>query len=381
MKSWLVGLCALLSAPALAQQPSPAPVIPFDSVANFLKMPDGKYIGEAAGVAVNSKKHVFVYTRADPNGSNFGAAASVLLEFGPDGQYIREIGHNLYSFGFAHAVRVDKQDNVWAIDKGTDMVTKFSPAGKVLMVLGRRQEASGDTVPWKTNANPPYPHENNRFRQPTDVAFDAAGDAYISDGYVNARVAKVDKDGKWLMSWGEHGDQQGQFSTAHGIAADAKGNIYVADRGNRRIQVFDGSGKFLRIIQLDVPYDANAYFPLGNPPKVTAEVAAAGGVPPGAPLGLQAPGAPWTVCITPGPNQVLYTVDAFPGRIYKLTLDGKLLGVLGAAGKRLKEFGWVHSMACPSENELYVAEVLNWRVQKLILHPEKMMPAQRTAAR
>jgi hypothetical protein len=84
-----------------------------------------------------------------------------------------------------------------------------------------------------------------------------------------------------------------------------------------------------------------------------------------------APGAPWTVCITPGPTQYLYASDAFPGRIYKLTLDGKLLGMLGKSGHQAKQFGWIHEIACPSENELYVAELLNWRVQKLTLHPNK----------
>jgi hypothetical protein len=83
------------------------------------------------------------------------------------------------------------------------------------------------------------------------------------------------------------------------------------------------------------------------------------------------PGAPWAVCITPGPKQVLYASDAFPGRVFKLSLDGKVLGVLGESGKQLKQFGWVHEIACPSENVLYVAELLNWRVQKLVLHPEK----------
>jgi hypothetical protein len=84
-----------------------------------------------------------------------------------------------------------------------------------------------------------------------------------------------------------------------------------------------------------------------------------------------APGAPWTICITPGPHQVLYSSDAFPGRIYKLSLDGKVLGMLGESGKQLKQFGWIHEIACPSENELYVAELLNWRVQKLVLQPPR----------
>jgi len=90
------------------------------------------------------------------------------------------------------------------------------------------------------------------------------------------------------------------------------------------------------------------------------------------PVGSHHAGAQWAVCITPGPNQVLYAADAFPGRLYKLSLDGKILGVLGLAGRQPKQFGWIHEIACPSENELYVAEIVNWRVQKLILHPERI---------
>jgi len=80
-----------------------------------------------------------------------------------------------------------------------------------------------------------------------------------------------------------------------------------------------------------------------------------------------APGAPWAICIAPGPRQVLYASDAFPGRIYKMTLEGKVVGVLGKSGKQLGQFGWIHEIACPSENELFVAELLNWRIQKLSL--------------
>jgi len=195
------------------------------------------------------------------------------------------------------------------------------------------------------------------FRQVTDVAWDPAGNAYISDGYINSRVAKVDKDGNWVKSWGEPGDGPGQFNVPHSIAVDAQGNVYVADRGNRRIQVFDGEGNFLRQITIDVPAPPDARAAIGNKPTATA--------------GTLAPGAPWAICITPGTKQFLYSADAYPGRIYKLSLDGKVLGMLGESGKQLKQFGWIHEIACPSENELYVAELLNWRVQKLILEPAR----------
>jgi len=259
-------------------------------------------------------------------------------------------------------VRIDPKDSIWVTDKGSDMVVKFNPAGRVEMVFGRKQEASDrETGPLERH-NPPLPAEPGRFRQVTDVAFDAAGNTYISDGYINSRVAKVDKDGRWLKSWGDRGRKPGEFNTPHSIAADGKGNIYVADRGNRRIQVFDGEGTFIREIRIDVPYDKSAQPAIGAVPDLAKLEAS------GSPLTM-APGAPWTVCITPGPNQVLYASDAFPGRVYKLSLDGKVLGVLGESGKQLKQFGWVHEIACPSENVLYVAELLNWRVQKLLLHP------------
>ena len=357
MRFHLLGLLLFLSTSAMAQPV--VPEIPFESVPNLLKLPPDLYLGEATGVAVNSKRHIFVFSRGNSAGPAYGAAAAQLLEFGPEGEYLREIGKHLYAWSFAHAVRIDQQDNIWAVDKGSDMIVKFDPEGRVTMVFGRKQEASDESTGPLKHPNPPLPAENGRFRQPTDVAFDQVGNTYISDGYINSRIAKVDKDGNWVTSWGDRGNQPGEFNTPHSIGADAQGNIYVADRGNRRIQVFDREGRFLRIITLDVPFDENARPAIGNRPdlKTYQQVL------------TMVPGAPWTICITPPPNQVLYTSDAYPGRVYKLSLAGKVLGVLGQSGKQLKQFGWIHEIACPSENEIFVAELLNWRVQKLILHP------------
>ncbi len=348
-------LILLLGVAAFGQ----APEIPFDSVPNFLKLPADLHLGEASGVAVNSKGHIFVYSRGSTTGPAYGATASQLLEFGPDGKYLREIGKNLYAWSYAHCVRVDKDDNIWAVDKGSDMIIKFNPEGRVVMVFGRKKEASDEGAePWK-RVNPPRPAVNGQFRQPTDVTWDTQGNIFISDGYVNSRVAKYDKNGRWVKQWGDRGTKPGEFNTPHSIAADAKGNIYVADRGNRRIQVFDPDGTFQREFKIDVPVPADAQPWMGNPP------------PPQAAGGTMGSGAPWAICISPGPTQYLYSADAFPGRVYKLSLDGTVLGVLGTSGRQLKEFGWIHEMACPSENVLFVAEILNWRVQKLLLHPGK----------
>jgi DNA-binding beta-propeller fold protein YncE len=331
------------------------PEIPYHSVPDFLKLPPDLYFGEVPGVAVNSKRHIFVFSRGNTTGAAYGASAAQLLEFDADGKFVREIGHNLYAWSFAHTVKVDPQDNIWVTDKGSDMVIKFNPEGRVVMVFGRKQEASDEGTGPLKHSNPPLPPEDGMFRQVTDVAWDKSGNTYISDGYINSRVAKVDTEGNWLKSWGEPGSGPGQFDTPHSLAVDAGGSVYVADRGNRRIQVFDGEGKFLRQITIDVPVDPDARPAIGNNRVQTT--------------GSRAPGAPWAICITPGPRQVLFSSDGYPGRIYKLSLDGKVLGVLGKSGKQLGQFGWIHEIACPSENELYVAEILNWRVQKLVLEP------------
>ena len=348
---------ALLSASSTAFAQQAVPTMPFESVPNPLKLPKDLHFGEVTGVAVNSKGHVFVLHRGNTTGPAYAAAASQLLEFDDKGAFVREIGHNLYAWSFGHAVRIDHHDNIWAVDKGSDMVVKFDPSGQVRMVFGRKQEASDEETGPVKHPKPPLPAEDGRFRQVTDVAWDADDNLFISDGYINSRVAKADRNGRWIKSWGERGDQPGQFNTPHGIATDARGNVYVADRFNRRIQVFDGEGKFLRSLTIDVPFDANAQAAIGNKPDPTAK------------SGTFAPGAPWTVCITPPPNQVIFTSDAFPGRLYKLSLEGKVLGVFGESGKQLKQFGWIHAIACPSENTVWVAELLNWRVQKLVIKP------------
>jgi hypothetical protein len=358
----LIVAAVLLIAPTAAAAQS-APQIPFEG-ADFLQPPPDVHLGEVAGVAVDNRNgHIFVFQRGNTHGPAYGAAAAQLLEFGRDGKLLREIGQNLYAWSFAHAVRVDPQGNIWAADKGSDMVIKFNPTGKVAMVFGRKPEASDENAHPLEHPKPPLPPIDGYFRQVTDMAWDSKGNTYISDGYINSRVAKVAPDGRWLKSWGSFGKEPGQFDTLHSIAVDASDRVYVADRGNRRIQVFDTEGKLLKVITIDVPVPPDARPAIGAKPNPEA-----GG------NATMFPGAPWALCITPkaaGREQVLYASDAFPGRIYKLSLDGKVLGYLGSTGKQIGQFGWIHEIACPTENELYVGELLNWRLQKLTLHPDQ----------
>jgi streptogramin lyase len=351
MKNWLVAIALLFGPSALAQ--APVPDLAFESTSDFFKLPEGTNFGEVSGVAVNSQGHVFVFTRSNSaQGPAYAPSAAQLLEFDARGRFVREIGKGLYAWSFAHTVRVDRDDNIWAVDKGSDMVVKFNRDGRVVEVYGRRKESADDeTGPWE-QTRPPLPHIDGMFRQPTDVAWDSRGNTYISDGYVNARVAKYDRNGDWVTSWGSHGNAPGQFNLPHAIAIDREDRVYVGDRSNRRIQVFDTDGRFLRMFTIDVPAPQGIRPVNGNMP--TGERLAA------------SIGAPNSICITPGPNQVMFVGEStYPGRLFKVSLDGKVLGVLGRSGRQLKQFSGVHQLACPSERLVYAAETSNWRVQRL----------------
>lgn len=327
---------ALLVRHPLAQgvQPSAnAPDIPYEAVPGFLKWPANIYMGEGIGVATNSKGHVFVYTRARD---------TRLFEFDQRGAYVREIGQGLYGFEFAHSVRVDAQDNIWAVDEGTNMVIKFTPDGRVAMVLGRRPDVTDGIVAGPGRGAPAPVHQPYAFGRPTDIGFDPAGNIFVSDGYVNSRVVKYDKNGRFVKSMGERGAAPGQFNLPHTIAVDAKGWVYVGDRTNNRIQVLD------------------------NDLNVKTQITGVG--------------APWAVCITPGPHQYLYSSNSFPdgndsrqmattGLIYKMELDGTVIGKFGKVGKEPGELSTVHMIDCRTPNELYLAEITTWRVQKIVLHP------------
>jgi DNA-binding beta-propeller fold protein YncE len=337
---------ALLAAALVAGVPAYAqkevPEIKFDSVPNALRLPAGLYLGEVAGVATNSHGDVFVYTRTGHPTISIGTArpfahgGSRLFEFDRNGTFVREIGKNSYGFMFASQVRIDSADNIWVVDQMTNMVIKFDPQGRLAMLLGRKAES----VP--VPARPPAAGDGagqstDLFDRPTDVAWDAAGNIFVADGLANARIAKFDKDGRFVNSWGKKGTAPGEFANVRSIAVDAQGNVYAADGGNKRVQVFDNDGTF-----------KTAFTGVGN---------------------AQA------LCMTKGTDPVLYVSNSNPpndidrdGEIYKMRLDGTMTGKFGRAGKLPKEFGTVNAIDCRNENTLYVGEIGNLRVQKLALH-------------
>ncbi|HEU5258329.1 MAG TPA: peptidyl-alpha-hydroxyglycine alpha-amidating lyase family protein [Vicinamibacterales bacterium] len=374
----LVALVVLVAGHAISAQQQfggaqlAVPEIPFDSVPNFLKMPDKLYLGEVTGVATNSKGHIFVYTRTGTTTATLGGSrvfthdGSRLFEFDDKGTYVREIGVGIYGFVFAHVVRVDSQDNIWVVDEAANIVMKFDPNGRILMTIGRKPESINIR-----NFEPPAPPAGaaraggpaggreggagaggrggapaappvvgagvagESFNRPTDVGWDPQGNIFVSDGYGNSRVVKYDKNGVFLKMVGHRGTGPLEFNTPHGLAVDGQGNVYVADRANNRIQVLDNELNF-KAQYLNV-------------------------------------GSPWTVCVSPGAHQYLFTSNSnYPnnfdnGEIYKMELDGKIVGRFGEAGKQMKQFGSVHEIDCRDPNGIIVGELTNWRAQKLLL--------------
>src|SRR6185369_12152455 len=352
----LAAAAALALGASLAAQN--VPEIPYDANADLLKLPDNIHMGEAAGVATNSKGHIFVYTRSGASHATLGTsrtfykAGSRLFEFDQTGKFVREIGVGVYGFNNAQAVRIDPQDNIWVVDRGSTQVIKFDPEGRIQLVMSRKPEAiavragapGGGAGGGRGPAGPAGAGiPGDSFVRTAGVAWDAQGNVYVADGQGdgigNARVAKFDKDAHFIKSWGQRGTEEGQFNSLRGIAIDAKGLVYVADGGNKRIQVFDADGS----------------------PKAQ----------------IQGVGVPAAICITPGAHQYLYVSNSNDaetldnGEIYKMELDGKIVGKFGRAGRVPKEFNMVNAIDCRSENELLVGELGNWRVQKLTLHPAK----------
>jgi hypothetical protein len=300
----------------------------------------GQTMGQTVGVATNSKGHLFVYSRSQNQGLARGGKAAMLWEFDENAKFVKEWGPNNYAESFAHAVRVDKSDNVWQVDEGSGMIVEYNPEAQNIFWLGRTPEAvdylQGNlealhfTPP--DNRAPRDPHPKGRmgaFDRETDVNFDAQGNIFVSDGYGNSRVVKISPDGHWLKAVGTWGKDQDQFSTPHGIAVDAQNNVYVADRGNRRIQVYDDNLNFQKSI-----------------------------------TGI---GAPWALCITNTTPQYMFTGDGTSGKMYKMDMTGKVVGMFTTGQDHGEENtgDLVHSLDCRSPNTVYIGSASMWDVQKV----------------
>jgi DNA-binding beta-propeller fold protein YncE len=274
------------------------PKLNYEAVPDFFQLPESEHFVEVAGVAVNSKGHIYVFHRGK----------HPLMEFDPSGKFLRSIADDL--FVTAHTVRVDAEDNIWTTDIGSHMVLKLNPEGRVLLSLGRMRIAGDDVL---------------HFNQPTDVAFDRDGNIYVADGYGNSRVLKFDKFGNVLTGWGMKGSGPGQFDLPHSIAIDGD-FVYVGDRENARIQIFDLNGRYQREWKF---------------------------------------GQPFGLFVTP--DHFIYMSDAIAGRILKIDRAGKPVGALnGPPPDKGRHFD-PHSLAVDKDGSIFTAEVMPWRAQKFRL--------------
>ena len=299
-----------------SQAPSSYPQLPFHVDEEFFKWPDNVWPSEAVGVALNSKGHIFLLNRGN----------HPLLEFNPDGSFVRSIGEGSTIFHAAHSVRFDGDDNMWLVDAANNVVVKFNANGRIVQALGRRLE------PWVYMTHGieraiPAPAS---FYQPTDTAVGPDGSTFVTDGYGNSRVAKFTREGNLVKYWGDRGTRPGQFNTPHSIVMDRNANLYVADRQNSRVQLFDTDGNFKQ----EWPF----------------------------------PGLTWSLCITPitsDRSQVIFVGSV--GKVYKVDLSGKILGSFGKLGRLPGWFDSIHAIACPDENTVYIANEFSYRFDKVVL--------------
>jgi DNA-binding beta-propeller fold protein YncE len=285
----------------LAADLSNAPRLPHKVVPNWAQLPAGWNFGETSGVAVDKDDHVWVFNRGK----------HPVIELDKNGRFLQ--AWTDVPVMSSHGIKVDPDGNVWLVDVAGHAVLKFSRSGRLQMVITNAGRNAGDNA------------AQYAFNRPTGLIFTAAGDFYVSDGYGNSRVIQFSKEGEFTRQWGQKGKADGEFDLVHDVALDKQGRVYVADRSNSRVQVFDGQGRFLA--------------------KWT-EV-----------------GQPWGLAYSEKEN-CLYIADGRDNRVVKANLDGQVQGVLSSFGKAPGKLDFAHHLAVDSEGSLYVAEIKNWRVQK-----------------
>jgi DNA-binding beta-propeller fold protein YncE len=287
--------------------PQNAPELDYVSVADPFAFPAGKsFAGAPASVAFDAKGHVWVLTRGNPS----------LYEFDNNGKFIRSFGEGLFTR--SHGLRFDNDGNIWATDVSAHTVVKLNTQGEVLLTIGTK----GQRGDWNDTSH--------LLNEPNDIAIAKNGDVFIAQGHTpgangDARVLKFDKTGKFIKSWGGKGKEPGKFDVAHGLAFDAKGQLWVTDRENQRIQIFDQDGKYIKELKYS--------------------------------------GLPCSLDIG---SQNIFMVNGFAGQLLKMDLDGKVISAMGKPGKGLGEFGEAHVIAVSPKGEVYIADSVNATVQKFM---------------
>ena len=281
-------------------------MLDFVPVPEAFKLPNGMNFGSVSGVALDSKGHVFLLHRGP----------GPLMEFDADGNFIRAFGDGL--FDRPHGLRIDTADNIWTTDVAGHVVYKFNPAGRILMVLGVR----GRPGEWHD-----FGHLR-LFNEPNEAVVGPAGEVFVLQGHGKGEslVLKFDQDGNFIKTWGKKGNGPGEFDLPHSLVFDAQGLLYIADRNNARIQVFDADGNYIRE--------------------------------------SKHPGTPCGLFMTP--DQTIWLAHGHTGQIMALDLNGNVLATMAGAGqgKTLGKYGEAHYIAVSKRGEIYVADTLNWRVQK-----------------
>ena len=283
------------------------PELNYRVVPDIFRLPEGMNLGPCSAVAVRNNGNILVFNRSE----------HALMEFNPQGNYLRSLARGI--FDNPHGLRLDAQGNIWATDTGAHIVVKMNAEGRILMVLG----VKGRATDW---------HQAGHlrcFNEPNDIAFGPQNEIYVTQGHGKgeSRVLKFTAGGDFLLSWGGEGAVPGKFNQPHSVIVDRAGLVYIADRSNQRIQVFDGDGKFLR----EKPH-------------------------PGTPCGLA-----WC-----SDKKHIMMAHGHAGRIMKLDMELNLLAATGAQGKGPNRYGEAHYLALDAQDNIYVADTLNWCVQKLV---------------
>ncbi len=281
----------------------------FEAIEGWEQLPPGIELGDVAGIAVDSRDRVYLFNRGDH--------PVVVLD--RTGVFVASWGHGVFTN--AHGASIGPDDSLYLTDNGDHTVRKFTPDGKMLLQIG---------VP-----NQPSPFMSNApFCRCTHTALSPTGDIYVSDGYSNACVHKFSPDGKLIKTWGRPGTREGEFNLPHNIACDTAGLVYVADRENHRIQVFDGEGNYLRQIN-------NLHRPCG--------------------LAITKGACPCLLVGELGPYMAVnHATPNLGPRLMVLDNDGRLINRLGLDTPSTAPGAFVapHSVALDSVGDLYVGEVI-----------------------